>query len=171
VLLVVRDPRDVLTSLYYSSAFSHAVPDGPFRESMLQHRQQTLRLSIDEFVREQAPSFAARYAAYLRMTAAADVYVARYEELVTDPHRWLGGVLDYLDAQVPRRFARALIRPRDFQIKHEDPQAHVRQIKPGDHARKLRPETIAWLNREFAAVLSSFGYPATIDATTFRQPA
>lgn len=171
VLLVVRDPRDVLTSLYYSSAFSHAVPEGPFRESLLRHRQQTLRQTIDEFVRDQAPAFAARYEAYVRMTAATEVHVARYEELVTDPHRWLDGVLTYLHARVPPRFARSLIRPRDFRVKHEDPRAHVRQIAPGDHARKLRPETIEWLNRQFESVLAAFGYHATSSAVTLRHSA
>ncbi|RIK82109.1 MAG: hypothetical protein DCC68_07200 [Planctomycetota bacterium] len=76
-----------------------------------------------------------------------------YEQLVTTPDAWLDALLGYLGVDLSARQRRRLISARDFAVKRENPSAHVRQVQPGDHARKLRPETIAWLDAKFAEVL------------------
>ncbi|QKD83329.1 hypothetical protein HPC62_14990 [Thermoleptolyngbya sichuanensis A183] len=43
----------------------------------------------------------------------------------------------------------------DFQVEDEDVYRHKRQVLPGDHTRKLQPETIAVLNEKFAEVLNA----------------
>ena len=42
VVLVVRDPRDILVSDYYSIAYSHAIPDGEKKEVYLSRREKAL---------------------------------------------------------------------------------------------------------------------------------
>jgi hypothetical protein len=46
----------------------------------------------------------------------------------------------------------------DFQVEDEDVYRHKRQVLPGDHTRKLQPETIADLNEKFAEILNKLGY-------------
>ncbi|MBF2086428.1 sulfotransferase domain-containing protein [Thermoleptolyngbya sp. C42_A2020_037] len=46
----------------------------------------------------------------------------------------------------------------DFQVEDEDVYRHKRQVLPGDHTRKLQPETIAVLNEKFAEILNALGY-------------
>lgn len=42
----------------------------------------------------------------------------------------------------------------------EDAARHKRQVPPGDHRRKLRPETIAAMNAVIGEELGRFGYAA-----------
>jgi hypothetical protein len=159
MFLVVRDPRDILTSLFYSVAYSHSAPKAQKTRTQLdQSRARARQVGIDEFVREAAGEYRARFALYWQLVETHQAYVTRYEDLVTEPDRWLDRLLDFLEADVPVRVRRHLIRPADFAVKGENPNAHIRQVQPGDHARKLRSETIDWLNDQFRDVLTAFGY-------------
>jgi hypothetical protein len=40
----------------------------------------------------------------------------------------------------------------------ENVSKHIRQRTPGDHLRKLTPETVAFLNEQLGPVLRGFGY-------------
>ena len=40
----------------------------------------------------------------------------------------------------------------------ENLMKHKRQVIPGDHRRKLKPETIATLNSDLADILDRYGY-------------
>ena len=51
-----------------------------------------------------------------------------------------------------------LIKSNSFQNKKEDIHSHIRNIYPGDHKRKLKPETIEILNEEFESVLKILDY-------------
>jgi hypothetical protein len=153
LILVVRDPRDVLTSLYYSTAFSHRTPRGDGRSKFLSLRDEARHVDINDYVRREADVFLPRYRAYFRLAARYDAHLTTYERLVTAPHEWLDELCDYLDVRLARWRRRRLISPRDFAVKREDPNAHVRQVQPGDHARKLNSDTIAFLNAKFAEVL------------------
>jgi hypothetical protein len=154
VLVVLRDPRDVLTSLYYSMAYSHAIPRGEGNEQLVASRREALAVDINDFVRQQADVFARRYRAYFELARRQPVHLATYERLVASPDAWLDDLLAYLGVRLSRWNRRGLISQRDFRVHREDPKAHVRQVTPGDHRRKLKPETIAWLDTRFADVLA-----------------
>jgi hypothetical protein len=162
VIIVLRDPRDVLTSLYFSIAYSHRTPRGDGREQFLSHRDQVRRIDIDDYVRQQAEPFYRRYRAYFDLAARYGAHLTTYEHLVTAPQAWLDELLAYLDVRLSGWTRRRLISPGDFAIDRENPAAHVRQVAPGDHARKLRPDTIAWLNAKFADVLEWYDARRTI---------
>ena len=50
-----------------------------------------------------------------------------------------------------------IINEANFDVE-EDIYSHKRQVTPGDHKRKLLPETIDRLNSEFGEVLDVLGY-------------
>ncbi|MEX2186853.1 MAG: sulfotransferase domain-containing protein [Pirellulales bacterium] len=153
LVVVVRDPRDVLTSLYYSTAFSHRTPRGDGRSKFLSLRDEARHVDINEYVRREADTFLPRYRAYFRLAGRYEAHLTTYERLVTSPRAWLDELLGYLDVRLSRWRRRRLISPSDFAVKAENPAAHVRQVQPGDHARKLKADTIAWLDVKFAEVL------------------
>ncbi len=157
LIVVLRDPRDVLTSLYFSTAYSHRTPKGEGRDEFLSLRDEAQHVDINDYVRRESDVFLRRYRAYFRLAAQYDVHLTTYEELVTAPDAWLDRLLAYLGVELSTWRRRRLISARDFAVEREDPKAHVRQVQPGDHARKLSEETIAWLNTKFAEVLAWYG--------------
>jgi predicted RNA-binding Zn ribbon-like protein len=59
----------------------------------------------------------------------------------------------------------------DFNVKTEDEHSHKRQVKSGDHIRKLQRDTIDSLNNKMARQLNFFDYLKNIrrfDTTTNR---
>ncbi len=61
-IVLLRDPRDCLTSLYFSVVYSHQPPkNNVARQQFFEHREQVRRLEIDEFVMAEAPQWLERY--------------------------------------------------------------------------------------------------------------
>lgn len=170
VILHLRDPRDALTSLYYSHVYSHRRTPGVFNPSD-DERAAWERGGIDAFVLSKAPQVLELYQTLCsRLLGREQVQLVTYERLVTDYAGWLAGYLSAFDhieppprrilGLVPRpnsqaRIARRLERRfcREFTPVAEDVRAHRRQVAPGDHRRKLAAATIAELDGMFADVL------------------
>jgi hypothetical protein len=161
IILAVRDPRDTLTSLYFSVAFSHHVPPGARGRSLLAGRDRALGQDLDSFVLSAIPSFVKRFEEYAALRTWNNVHVCRYEDLVANPAGWLADLVRFLQSDVSPEFLASLITAQDFLVEAEDQKLHKRQVLPGDHARKLQPSTIAALNQHFAGVLRAFGYDGT----------
>jgi hypothetical protein len=161
VILMTRDPRDCLTSLYFSVAYSHAEPDNPIVLEEFRRRRDLVReMEIDRFVIEKAacdwvPNFR-QLCALLK--EKPDVRLVRYEEMVADFPAWLDQILDFWGLSINRRTRRKIISLADFDVTAEDVHSHKRQVQPGDHLRKLKPETIEQLNEMFGETLTTLGY-------------
>ena len=162
-VLMVRDPRDVLTSLYYSTAYSHSLPDpgGNKQGDFISKREHTRRISVDEFVLENAEAERRIYQRYtdLMMRKQPEPYLTRYEEMTHDFDTWFTRLLDYCQLHVSEDLKKALYEEAvNIRPTVEDIHAHVRQGKPGDHKTKLRHETIEKLDTIFSQVLKDFDY-------------
>lgn len=162
-VLMVRDPRDVLTSMYYSSAYSHAVPQdtGGKRENFLQRREHTRAISIDQFVLENAERERTIYQRYtdLLVRRYPRLYLTRYEEMTADFEAWFNGLLAYCQLEVSPALRQTLFaESQKIRPTKEDVYAHVRKGKSGDHLSKLQPKTIEQLNEIFAQVLKDYNY-------------
>ncbi len=181
VVAHLRDPRDVLTSLYFSHAYSH----GPRRfDPGGEAKQHWEQMGIDAFVLERAQPYRKRYDVFCsQLMGRPNVIFVKYEELVTDYNRWLARFLDAFcewarplclawrannrsdtDQPIPTlaRLQRVMFQKfqDEFVVADEDVHRHKRQIVPGDHRRKLKRETIDRLNEEFRDVLAHLEYPA-----------
>ncbi len=176
-VLQLRDPRDVLTSLFFSHAYSHARGAGRFNPSD-QQRDQWREAGIDDFVLQRAPEILGRFEHLCTHLLGRDnVLFVRYEELIADYSSWLTTFLSaFSGVPVPTRRRLGLIpyqntlsrihgklyrkHRHEFSVSTEDVQQHKRQVLPGDHRRKLSPPTIARLNEQFGRVLEQLGYEA-----------
>lgn len=158
VMVLVRDPRDVLTSLYFSVQRSHRIPAGEAGVILERQRAWALSESIDDYVLHHARHrhWRARFARLNQIKGLGRSW--RYEDVVFAKGPWLDAILDYLQVDLPRCDRDEIVLAEDLRPEREDPDSHVRQVAPGDHRRKLRPETIEELSRLFADTLAVWGY-------------
>lgn len=155
--LMVRDPRDMLVSMFFHSRDGAALrPDLPGAQKKEEERAEAVRLEIDGYVLGTSERF--REGCERAVQLVSDVpstTVLRYEDMID---RW-GLFQQQLQAafDLPPRWLRTIAeesRPNEV----EQPGAHKRSGATGDHRRKLRPETVAELTRRFDPVLRRFGY-------------
>jgi hypothetical protein len=99
----------------------------------------------------------------------ANVLVVKYEHMVRDFPAWLDQILQFWGLPKRTRTVAWLLRKADFTVSREDPNSHKRQVQPGDHRRKLKPETIRLLDEIFADVLDALDYPRSSGQPTMRE--
>jgi hypothetical protein len=158
-LLVVRDPRDVLVSQFFSISLSHQTPGAAKRDEFLRRRAHAQEIGIDAFALERAPAVGAILRRYAdELVPVPGTLVTTYEELVTDLGAWLRRTLPFLHLDVDEHLVATLVAENRPAPEREDVTAKRRQVTPGDHRRKLAPETIAALDEVLAPELAAFGY-------------
>jgi hypothetical protein len=178
IILHLRDPRDVLTSMFFSYCFMHP---GEI-EANTGYRKEVAEAGIDKFALDMTDenfsrykgdygtglrygryvgNVRDRYITYLREVAGRpNAIVISYEQMVLDFRGWLRkflGAFELPDADETYRFV-ASHRAETPKPTAEDIRSHMRKVTPGDYREKLRSETIAELNRRFSEVLDVLGY-------------
>lgn len=155
IVLTLRDPRDVLTSRFYSQAYAHTLFD---RENV-ERRECFREMGVDAFVIDQMGEIIDRYRRFHReLMGKENVLFLPYEKMVGDFDSWLNELAEFLGTQEESEALRAIRAEANFSVKKEDKYSHRRSVKPGNHLQKLKPETIERLNEELAEVLEMFGY-------------
>jgi hypothetical protein len=178
IILHLRDPRDVLVSMFYSYCYIHA---GEV-EANTGYRREAAAQGIDAFVLAKASARSAeyrgdygtgghveslignlpkRYRDYIEhLLGRPNVTLLKYEDMVTDYRGWLSrfirpfpiadkaSVVDSLAARAHEFFPR----------RSAEAMTHVRRVTPGDHKTKLRRSTITQLEDIFAHSLDALGY-------------
>ena len=183
VILHIRDPRDVLTSAYYSHVYSHRKTKR-FRPSDEQ-RKEWEDQGVDQFVINRIERVKNEYEGLCtHFLGKKNVIVLKYEDMVTDYGKWLDGFLSAFKEFVPKQrsgFGRILDRNTHQKIydalyrkykddfspakSKEDVYSHKRQVTPGDHARKLEMSSIETLNNELSSILADLDYPITCSSS------
>lgn len=154
-VLQLRDPRDVLTSLYFSTAFSHAV----ISPKLVKRRREALGMDIDTFVLQNSEEYLNIFSRYIDILLKKKfVLFLRYEEMVSDFANWLGKLSAHLGLNQNKEILESIWKESDFSVKNEDVYSHRRQIAPGDYLRKLSPDTIYRINSRFDLVLKQLDY-------------
>jgi hypothetical protein len=151
IILVLRDPRDVLTSQYFSIAYSHPV----LTKKFLAKRKNALETGIDAHVLEMTPRFLKTYTDYINKYGnRKDVLLIRYEDLISRFRETLLSILNFIEYGETEKAMNYWKTHDPFVAGPEDIHKHRRKMLPGDHKEKLKPATIHELNDRFAAVLA-----------------
>jgi hypothetical protein len=157
-IFLIRDPRDMLVSHYFSQKFSHEIPPGDLG-GLLQSRRDLLALqSIDEYAVENASELRINFEAYENNIYDGQMKLFRYEDVIFAKEQWLNDILDYLDLSLPSKHVRQIANLVDHRPVIENPMNHIRRVTPGDHKEKLHPATIEYLNEFFRDILVRYNY-------------
>ena len=168
VLLVLRDPADVIVSSYYA-LYSHVTPLIEGKKALsrrMKHRKKEKDQTVDEFVINRLnrnPRFLQGYKDYSReLLGKPNVLYLKYEDMVENFNAWLDRLIEFLGMDLHREFIDRIKAEADFKVAKEDIHKHKRQVTPGDHKRKLKPETIDILNEKTREIRELFGYEAPV---------
>ena len=156
VIIMLRDPRDVLVSMYYSIGFTHELPGNRNRsEEFMGERRLVSESDLDTFVLGRAGILAEKYSEYFReIKNNVNFHFCTYEEMILSFDGWLNGIENFLAIRVDpatREKWRLMVTPP-----LDESMVHKRKMLPGDYKNKLERETIDELNRVFAAYLGYF---------------
>jgi hypothetical protein len=155
VLLVLRDPRDVLVSRYYSERFAHVRLDKGF----LDHCRKVEDMTIEEFVVGYTDDVGAHYRLFMEHAADLEhAHVVPYEEVIADFAGFLRGVNEYASLGRSEEEILEIAGRESFSVSSEDKYSHKRSVKARNFEEKLPAETIAVLNRELGDILDHFGW-------------
>ena len=160
LLVHVRDPRDCVVSAYYSFGYSHTIPPGKEEQKrFMERRERILSQSIDDYAMEEIGTVIKRLRAYLKHAGRAEQHmISRYEDMVLDFPGWVRQVSEFIGGADGSAAVEKLVEKVSFDTKEEDIYKHKRQVQPGDHRRKLAPETITRLNELCGDLLPTLGY-------------
>jgi hypothetical protein len=159
-ILLVRDPRDMVTSNYFSNRESHK-PLGtalnvPTKNS--EASQMAKSMDIDAYVEKISPSYKVAIDQYKKPLRKYNIRLYRYEDVIYDKTSWLKDICSFYEWDVPDELIAEIAGKNDLVPTSEETSQHVRQVHPGDFRRKLKPETIDRLTNYFAADMRLFGY-------------
>ncbi len=158
IILMLRDPRDVLTSLYFSHAYSHEKPSYLLGKQP-EWRTKALSQTLDEFVIDHLQTYQYRYSEYTQqLLGKSHVLFLQYEEMVGNFETWLSRLVDFISIEINPDIIQEITEKAKLNVKKENVYAHKRQVTPGDYQRKLQPETIALLNSELKTILKQLDY-------------
>ena len=101
VVLMLRDPRDVLTSLHFSTAYSHYIPE-IYQLEMLGARNKAVNTPIDDYVLNDEQKWVRQvYESYCqKCLIQPNVLFLKYEDMVDNFEKWLNTLLNWLDLEV-----------------------------------------------------------------------
>ena len=164
-VLLVRDPRDALVSVYFSNAYSHPIPArreamSPATDMMEQSRREALASEIDAFVLKRGSVMRRHFLEYVDLARSPRTAVARYEDYIFKKPDLVRLIVRHFDWTVEESQIQEMMSWADRRPSVEDSTAFVRKVTPGDHREKLRPNTIAALNELLKPALDAFGYSA-----------
>lgn len=159
-LLLVRDPRDMLVSLYFSIKYSHSIPksQGSASRGLQSQREYAAEVDIDEFVIERAPYYRGLFAQFRSKLPETLLKTYRYEDVIFDKPRWLADMVEFLELPLEADQVSAIAARHDILPDQEKPSDHIRQVTPGNYRKHLTEQTIAQLGDMLGKTLDANGY-------------
>ena len=155
-ILLVRDPRDMLTSLYFSALKSHPARGAGNKNPAAEAAQTT---GIDDYVKKFFKMYRLRmneYSAYIGGHPNTKLF--RYEDIIYEKPRFVKDICTHFEWEIPEPDQIAIAKHWDLVPDAEKPDEHVRQVHPGNFRTKLQRETIAFLEDALKSEMAAFGY-------------
>ncbi len=161
-ILLVRDPRDMLVSKFYSLKFSHLFPKEGTEQfsSLVEMERSYTNLSIDDFCISDVSIYRDIYDRYYELLGDENVKVIRYEDIIFEKLKFADHICELFSLDIKPDRLKEIVAPWDVRRSGEIPTEHIRQVDPGDYRRKLQASTIGFLNVAFKDFMQKFGYQA-----------
>jgi hypothetical protein len=169
-IIQVRDPRDMLVSLYFSLRFSHPNPGSSAQGLKTQMteipgRSEAQALGIDDFIIDHSLRFI-NYSdilqKYKEISQLPDAKLFRYEDIVYDKITWAHEICDHFGWNISTDRLHSAVAQVDLFPTEEKPSDHVRQVHPGNYRKRLQERTIRWIEESCKEQMLFFGYEADL---------
>lgn len=151
IILMIRDPREIIVSAYYSFGFTHALPVVPAkREEYLREKKQIASMTLDEYVYTNIEHWKKILLSYYEtiLKNSEQNLLLKYETLNDDFFAWLQSLVDFLG-----------IEPTPSAIKHIISLNQSYKIKKRKNLLDcLEKNTLNFLDQELADVMLFYGY-------------
>lgn len=166
LVIVRRDPRDALVSLYYSLTVSHNPTriegdQAYFQKSREELQAKSVREGIKDILRNEGRDVITRE--FLSVTSFAQGAVhacdLSYELLINSPRQWLSRFIEFgeLERYVDHNWLTEMLghlQPPSV----EDPTSHKRRMRPGNWKAVFDEELREMLEQKIGDRMSEFGY-------------
>lgn len=156
-VIMVRDPRDMLVSQYYSFGFSHGMSKDPEKRARHESAKKKIQSqTVDEYVLANADGLLLRFHQVIDLeTICSRTTTLRYEDMIENFREFHESLTKII--KIKPRVAREIYlrtRPRS----EEDIYSHKRSGKVAGFRDKLEAATIDALNLQFAEILKRYQY-------------
>lgn len=159
-ILLVRDPRDMLVSLFFSIRDSHVLPQNSTGSHPLaSQRAKLTTMNIDQAVIRAANTYIKYFHDYITLLpATTTTRIYRYEDIIFMKKEWIEDMLSFLELSLPDQKIVDISSKHDIRPRKENPREHVRQVLPGNYHAHLSAKTIEKLNDIFRVIMRYFHY-------------
>jgi hypothetical protein len=156
-IFLIRDPRDIVVSSYYSFAHTHGLsPDNAIRKKQKQHRKKLQLQTIDEYVLESAPIVHSHFVMLENISnACGQSVIIKYEDMIDNWEYFISGFTKFINI---KQTILAEIYKQSRPLENEDNKSHRRSGKPNAFKDKLKIETVNSLNVTFKDTLEKYNY-------------
>lgn len=161
---LVRDPRDIVVSGYFSHKYSHPV-DGPWGQSFLMaHREWLLSVSESEgIMKEIEIAFALKTFVSWKFDDP-NILELKFEDLLNEPVIHFERIFDFIQFPFNKRALRQAIRKYSFEKRtgrkpgQEDQYSHLRKGVPGDWVNYFSADHKAYFKEKWGTMVPDLGY-------------
>lgn len=151
IILMIRDPREIIVSAYYSFGFTHALPVVPAkREKYLREKKQISSMTLDEYVYKNTEYWKRTLLSYYEtiLKNSEQNLLLKYETLNDDFFAWLQNLVDFLG-----------VEPSSSAMKHIIFLNQSYKTKKRKNLLDcLEKNTLNFLDQELADVMFFYGY-------------
>lgn len=162
IVVLVRDPRDMMVSFYYSFAFNKLPPQGAAsadqKGAFEQARKSAKATTIDDFALAKIKAIRHQFYMLDRKLQGLCARRYRYEDIIFDKAAWIADMADYLKLDLSAEVIATIVARHDIIPASENPANHIRKATPGDYKEKLKSETIKILTNEFSDIIEKYSY-------------
>jgi hypothetical protein len=161
---IIRDPRDVVVSTYYSHLYSH-----PLFEGLEEKREKLKSISKDEGLTFVLRDRRHQFTAMLEWDyAQPNVLELRMEDVTADATWEVPRIVDFLGLGaldgLDKAAVQDIVAAHDFTIMagrnqgEEDVMSHYRKGVKGDWMNHFRPQHVAYFKKHYGELLMRLGY-------------
>lgn len=161
-LLLVRDPRDIAVSFYFSMAKSHTVPQsGEAKQAILDLRARAEQGDVVQFILGGSvnPVFSNLTKFTHQVQVLKGFKTFRYEDIIFSKREWCAQIAQSLDIDLPPATLDQIADRHDVRPSTESPDQHVRQVTPGNYKKYLDERALTYIESRCGEIFDFFQYP------------
>jgi hypothetical protein len=145
-IMIVRDPKDMMVSDYFSMAYSHPKPGNKTEEQYAQWQISLQERDINTVVRERFHDYIRRMQKYREILTQYSFKVYKYEEIIFNKYDWTVDMMSYCNWSLTDEQISQIVEAVDIFPKNENKAAHIRQVAPGNYKKYLEQSTIDFID-------------------------